>query len=352
MTFTIRPVIRFLGVGLTLMLFTVGLPTSIEARPDPTTPRSGGGGHQGTAREHGGTPAPRAATPSRPAAPARGQAPPHGTAPARGYPPPHGTAPARGYPPPGGTAHGVAHYGYGYGYDYPYWGYPFWGSGYGWWGAGWYGGWWGWPNDYRFLPYGPGYGPYPETYIAAVDAPTPSGPANVETGVTPSKAEVVLDGDTVGFASDYNGRWDQLSVAPGPHTIAFQQKGYRTLIVTFVARPGASYVFNDVLVSGEGEERRVLPEAVEPPQAPRPNAAPVAVGRLRVRAEPTDAAVYLDGEYIGLGGELSRIHAALAVATGSHHLEAVRPGYVSAARTVEVGDTDVVIVDLSLEPQR
>jgi hypothetical protein len=186
----------------------------------------------------------------------------------------------------------------------------------------------------------------------SVEAPAPSGPAIVETDVTPSKAGVVLDGDTVGFASDYNGRWDRLSVVPGTHTIAFQMKGYRSLLITFEARPRATYVFNDALVAGEGEDRRTLPAALteEPPERPPPNRSSIAIGRLRVLAEPADAAIYLDGEFLGLGGELVRIHGALAVPTGTHRLDAVRPGYVSASRAIDVGETDVVSVELTLEP--
>jgi hypothetical protein len=204
------------------------------------------------------------------------------------------------------------------------------------------------------MAYGPWYAPYDDIYVAPAEAQPPRGPAIVETGVSPSKAEVVLDGDMVGFASDYSGRWDKLSVVPGPHTIAFQEKGYRTLVVAFEARPGATYAFHDVLVPGEGEDRRTLPAAVAAPptETLSPIPAPSATGRLRVHAEPGDAAVYLDGGYLGLGAELSRIHAALAVATGAHRLEVVRPGYVSAARTIDVGETDLAVVEFTLEPQR
>jgi hypothetical protein len=339
--------IRSLGIAAGVALLAAGLATPIEARSGPSAPRSGGGGHRAAAPGYRGGPAPRA------------------TAPARGTPAPRASAPARGgYAHGTGTAHGVARYGYGYGSGYGYGygygsGYPCWGAGWGWWGAGWYGGWWGWPG-YVYGGYWPWYGyayaAYPDNYVVAVEPP-PSGPAIVETGVTPSKANVVLDGDTVGFASDYNGRWDKLSVAPGPHTIEFQEKGYRSLAISFEARPGATYAFNDVLIPGEGEDRRVLPASVEvapPPAEPRTNASttasPIALGRLRVHAEPPDAAVYLDGEYLGLGAELGRIHGALAVATGPHRLEAVRPGYVSASRAIEVGDTEVAIVELRLEP--
>ncbi len=361
MRLTTGRVIRFFGLGTIVVLLAAGLATSIEARSGHSAPRSGGGGHRAALPGNRGAPrasAPRASAPrtSAPRTSAPRASAPRAGAPARGYPAPRGTVPARGYPAHGGTANGVARYGYGYGYGY---GYPYWGAGWGWWGAGWYGDWWGWPY-YGYGAYWPyyGYGPVPDSYVLAVEAPPPSGPATVETGVTPSKANVLLDGDTVGFASDYNGRWDTLSVAPGPHTIAFQEKGYRTLVVTFEARPGATYAFNDTLVPGDGEDRRALPAAstATPPQipapSPLPSPSPITLGRLRVHVEPPDAAVYLDGEYLGLGAELSRIHGAFAVATGGHRLEAVRPGFVSADRPIEVGDSDVVVVELTLEPQR
>jgi hypothetical protein len=339
---TTRLIARVVGVGVSLL--AAGLLPSTEAARQQPAPHSGGGG--------GG---------SRATAPVYHGGSPRGSAPARAHPVPRATAPARGHPPARGTANGIARYGYGYGYGAPYYGYgygygyPYWGAGYGWWGVGWYDGWWGWPG-YGYATYGPWYGAWygpDDDYVVAVESAKPSGPAIVETEVTPAKAQVVLDGELVGFASDYDGRWDKLSVAPGSHTIAFQLKGYRTLAITFEASPRATYVFNDALVPGEGEDRRTLPAAetaalLQQPPAP----SPVAVGRLRVRAEPPDAAVYLDGQYLGLGAELGRIHGALAVPTGSHRLEAVRPGYVSASRALEVGATELVTVELALEPEK
>jgi len=367
--FTTGTMIRSLSLGTLFALLAAGLATSTEARSGHAAPRSGGGGHHAASPGSRGAPAPRAAAPraTAPRATAPRATAPRATAPragAPGYRTARGTAAAGGYPAHG-TAHGVARYGYGYGYGYGNgygygYGYPYWGVGW-----GWYGDWWGWPY-YGYGAYWPyyGYWPYTDTYVVAVESPSPppSGPAIIETGVTPSKAEVVLDGETVGFASDYNGRWDKLSVAPGSHTIAFQEKGYRTLFITFEARPGATYSFTDELVPGDGEDRRELPQApaaaaaAAPPQTPSPyislGASSAVVGRLRVHAEPPDAAVYLDGEYLGLGSELNRIHAALAVATGPHRLEAVRPGYVSASLAIEVGDTEVANVEITLTPQR
>jgi hypothetical protein len=292
---------------------------------------AGGGGHQAGATAHRGGTAMRSAPSSRAYGGSRATA----------------TGAARyGH----GTASGVARYGYGYGYGYPYggyygcYGYPYWGGWYPWWGVGWYGGW-GW-DGYGY------YGSYVES--GSEHAPSPQGPATVETGVSPAKAEVVLDGESVGFASDYNGRWDELSVAPGPHTITFRAKGYRSLVVDFEARPGATYTFNDTLTAGDGEERRTLapPAAAAPQETPEHDSAPSATGRLRIHAEPADSAVYLDGEYLGLGADLSRIHGSLAVGIGTHRLEVVRPGFASAVRTIDVDGGDPATVELRLEPVR
>lgn len=241
------------------------------------------------------------------------------------------------------VANGVARYGYGHGggsgFGYPYWGgyYPYWGWS-GWWCLS---GWWDWPGYAEYV-YGPWYGPGVGSYDAEAAEP-PRGPAEIETDVSPSRAEVVLDGEAVGFAADYDGRWDELQVTPGKHTIAFRSQGYRTLTIELEASPAMHYEFNDVLVRGEGEDHRTI---AAPPTSIATR------GRLKVSVQPTDAAVYLDGEYLGSGNELARTHGAIPVITGTHRLEAVRPGYASQVRTVEVGETDVAAVDLKLEHER
>ena len=256
--------------------------------------------------------------------------------------------PARGQVAPRGTANGVAHYGYhsgSVGWGYPGWCYPGWGWGWGW--SGWWG--WGWPGYYGYYGY---YGPYwGDAYYAAAPPP-PQGPAVIETDVVPGKAEVWLDGESVGFADDYDGRWDRLTIAPGRHVVEFKKSGYRTLVVDLDAGPGMHYAFDDTLAKGEGEEHRTLapPQSPSPSDPPQESAQPSA--RLAVRAMPADAAIYLDGTYLGLASELSNLHGAIGVARGSHRLEAVRPGFLSAVRTVEVQGPDVEVVEFNLEPSR
>ncbi len=265
------------------------------------------------------------------------------------------SAPAGGHVAAHRTAAGTSRYGYyygpyyGHGYwgGYPYWGYPYWGWGYPYyWGSWWY-------------PYGSswsvgfGYGPFYGSYYYGGGGGDEgdeeqheqphSGNAVAVTNVSPSGAEVSLDGENVGFAKDYNGRWDRLTVVPGHHTITFRSAGYKTLAIEFDAHPGRTYTFNETLSPGSGEEKQARVDPAPPQQEAR--------GRLRLSVAPPDAAVYLDGAYLGLGVEIARMHGSLAVAAGTHQLEVVRPGYVSAKRTIDVPPSDVASADLTLQPE-
>jgi hypothetical protein len=187
-------------------------------------------------------------------------------------------------------------------------------------------------------------------------SPDPRTPAVILTKLSPSGAEILLDGEAVGYAKDYDGRWDSLSIVPGHHTITLRTEGYTTRVIDIDARPGASYVFSDDLKRGEGEERVALEAPPEPKgndfhattATPAPAQASVARGRLRVHVEPEDAAVYLDGEYLGLAGELSRLHGSIPVATGSHRLEVVRPGFETSVTTIDVSGESVAEARVTL----
>jgi hypothetical protein len=263
---------------------------------------------------------------------------------------PHGTATRA---PVGGrqTANGIARYGYGGGYGgyygggYPYYGYPYYGYpcyGWGWpyWG-GYYG--WGWPYfGVSVGYYGGGYGGGDEGGGYAA-----SGPAIVETDVSPGKAEVILDGSSAGVAKDYNGTWDDLRIEPGRHTITFRKDGYRSLTIAFDAAPGGHYKFDQDLAKGEGEEKIDRTSGPESPQ-PRPQSAS-ARGLLRIRIAPEDAVVYLDGAYLGTGFELAGMHGALSVGAGEHTVEITRPGYKPESRKVIVDSEGQALLDVNLE---
>lgn len=268
----------------------------------------------------------------------------------------HGSAsaPSRGGAPGHAQGHATyGHYGGHYGGYYPY--YPYYGDWY--WGPYWsFGLGWGWPY-YGYYPYYGGYGS-PYYYGAPYGEPVSAGPATVQTDVSPKKADVVLDGEPVGQARDFNGTWDYLPVKPGRHVLEFSAPGYMTMRVQFNARSGGFYPIGYALTKGEGIDPRsdtepVAGEAAEPAAPSPPGAAPqaepsVAKGFLRVKISPPDAVVYLDGTFLGRGDELARLHGALPVAAGEHRVEAVRPGFKNGSARVDVRVDTTAEIQLDL----
>jgi PEGA domain-containing protein len=237
-----------------------------------------------------------------------------------------------------------------------------------WWGGGW--GWgWGWPYYYGY------WGGYYPAYAYPRVAP-PDSMATLELHVSPRKASVRLDGYEVGQARDFNDAYTPLFLTEGDHVVELAYEGYKTLKVRVRGSEGASLNLHYDLEKGEGvDSRSETAEMAPPPVAPSPalppsmsgpagppgqDAAPspdtrgtLRTGMIRIRVEPGDAAVYLDGEFLGTAAELSQLHGALSVAAGDHKVEAVRPGYGSRTLmvTVREGQPETVKLDLSIEPR-
>lgn len=310
--------------------------------------------------------------------------------------------------------------GLGFGWDYP-WG---WGPGfYGYWGPSWSG----------YNPgYGPGYGYYPgygyggyggeyyDGYGSGSSAPAPRahgemGALNID--ISPSDAEVYLNGEYIGRARDFSG-WGRgyLWLEKGTYDIVFYKDGYRTLARQLSIYPGLVIKWDDKLEHGQAVRPEDLPtksherrdsrlqferdraeqidrqqRMQEPPPyqgqqapqdnsgwndnwrdrvnrdrngnapqrnvqpAPAPGPARAAVtsdqyGRLRVKVEPDDASVYLDGRFVGTGSDLAGNEAGLLLAPGHHHLSVVRPGRRAEERELDAVLGKDIDVSVSLSP--
>ena len=251
-----------------------------------------------------------------------------------------------GYGGHSGHGHHGGHHGY---YGHAYYGYSHYGSPYYYpyfayaaWPWGWYGGW-----PYRSVPY-------------KID---PNAPGAVETDVSPKKAVIHVDGEYVGQARDYNGRFNLLWLDSGEHVIEFSKDGYKTLRRYIDVQAGMHARVAERMEKGEGLDPRSTerPEAPAldtraappPPASPSPAQAPqgsLRRGLLRLEIGPSDAAVYLDGEFLARASELSRLHGAIPVARGPHRIEVVRPGFES--RTVEVDVEGEMPVRVEIDLQR
>ena len=228
--------------------------------------------------------------------------------------------------------------------------------GFGHFGGSYYGGYYGGYYGRYYAPYSWGYGGYYEPTPAWRLARYREGTGAVEADIRPKKALVTLDGTPVGQARDFNGPWDLLVLRKGTHTVEFSAPGYMTLRVVLEVRAGGYYHVTERLLEGEGLDPRSSEPAPraeiamgETPGSEQP-AAKLRSGLLHVRVQPPDAAVYLDGEFLAKGDELSRLHGSIPVARGEHTLEVLRPGYQPQTITVLVEGDQPARVRVELQP--
>jgi hypothetical protein len=224
------------------------------------------------------------------------------------------------------------HY-YGWGW-YPYYGYY----------DGYYYGYYGWPGPY-----------HRRTYVFRSTG-------SLRLQVEPEETEVYVDGYYAGEVDDFDGIFQRLHVRPGRHEITFKLDGYRThrvkvyvpidrtLRVHHHMEKGRSAdATESVIGSPEQDERRdrgrlaaaeaedaaaeeeaedVAAEAEPAEEAKPANAS----AQISIDVKPADAAVYLDGKFVGTADEVDE----LDLAAGRHRLEVVRPGHVTFVKELEV----------------
>ena len=283
------------------------------------------------------------------------------------------------------------YYGYGYGYGY---GYPYYGYGYGYWPYAY----WGYPYSYGIgfsyyggYPYSAyGYGPYGYygggggdgggggTYETRSDAVV-----QVRTLVDPPQTLVYVDGRQAGKADDFDGMFQRLNISPGRHEIALKLDGYGTHTYTVYTGPEETLKLRWDMVKGGSDSKEVIGEeharridedreqqrarererelAREAerdreaaaarevdanPSAERPSLTLPAQGGgggVFLDIQPSDASVYIDGEFRGKASQLAR----LDLPPGRHRVEVVRPGYRTTETVITVdGEAKKLVIKL------
>jgi hypothetical protein len=225
---------------------------------------------------------------------------------------------------------------------------------------------------YGYYPYYAPYGAYGYGSRYYVDRGPEADLAFLDTDVSPEKASVFLDGEYVGVADNFDGYPRFLAVEPGRHTIRFEAPGRQTVTRRIRVPRGAVVNFDFTLrkqgargAADSDDEEIVIPD---PPEPPRRDDAPPAgydrrgggadldadrddedPGLLRLRVTPADASVYIDGEFMGTGSTLSRLHGSLRLDGGRHTIEVARPGYRSQTREVRLSPGEPLTVEIDLE---
>jgi PEGA domain len=121
---------------------------------------------------------------------------------------------------------------------------------------------------------------------------------------------VWIDGQYVGYLKELKGD-KKVLLLPGEHVISVRQNGYQNFTVQVTLRPG---------------ETQIVQVAM---QKALTGAEPAAWSTVKISVNPTRAAVFLDGRFVGHVGEFGGAGRALLVVPGSHQIKIALPGYTT-----------------------
>lgn len=218
---------------------------------------------------------------------------------------------------------------------------------------------------YDPYPYGYGYGYGPEVVI--YNEPTPDSGA-LDLNVKPKDTEVYINGRYVGETGDFDGFPTYLWLPEDAYEVIFFKEGYETVVRSFALYPDLVIDVRLDMVPGVSERPEALSRYatayVAPPQAPAGggdygrddygdgygnSTPPSPPGFVHFDIEPDDAAVYLDGHFLGTAEELADLEDGLLVDAGSHRLEIVHPSFETEIRDFEVETDEELEIDIDLE---
>jgi len=123
---------------------------------------------------------------------------------------------------------------------------------------------------------------------------------------------VWVDGQYVGYLKELQGS-KKVLLLPGEHTISVRQNGYQDSTQTVVVQPGQTHIVRVSMVKAA--------TGAMPPDAE--------LATIKISVNPSRAAVFLDGRFVGHVGELSGVGRGLQVVPGTHQIRIALPGYTT-----------------------
>ncbi len=241
--------------------------------------------------------------------------------------------------------YGCGHYGYGYYDPFDYYGYY---------------------SPYFYLGLGGYWGPEVHVYGGGGSAERyrDAGQGALDLDLRPKTTEIYVDGAYVGVADQYDGFPTYLWLEAGTYEIAFYKEGYETIFRQYTIYPGVTIDVSDRMRPGDavlpGGSAGAYPSSSDPSAAypPSGTSPPAGAstdpafgsdgGRIAIAATPGDAAVYLDGHFVGTAAEISELSAGLIVEPGDHVIDVIRPGYDNQRVPVSVAAGERVDLKLDL----
>ena len=121
---------------------------------------------------------------------------------------------------------------------------------------------------------------------------------------------VWVDEQYVGYLKELRGS-KKVLLLPGEHTISVRQNGYKDYTQKIVVQPGQTQIIHVA-----------MNKAVTGPMPPDAELA-----TIKIDVNPSRAAVFLDGRFVGHVGEFQGVGKALQVVPGPHQIRVALPGY-------------------------
>jgi hypothetical protein len=119
---------------------------------------------------------------------------------------------------------------------------------------------------------------------------------------------VWVDGQYVGYLKELKGS-KKVLLLPGQHMITVRQDGYQDFVERLELQPG--------------EKKTVYVEMQKGPTGPMP----AITSEVKLAVNPTRAAVFVDGLFVGHVAEFQGLGRGLLVAPGRHTINIALPGY-------------------------
>lgn len=143
---------------------------------------------------------------------------------------------------------------------------------------------------------------------------------------------VWVDGEYVGYLKELKGS-KKVLLLPGDHEVRVRQDGYEEFVQRVLVQPGKKHVID-----------------VAMPKAPAARY-PTVTALVKITVNPSRAAVFLDGEFVGHVGEFEGLGRGLLVAPGAHRIRVALPGYQTFETEINPVPKQKVEVKTDLLPE-
>lgn len=144
-------------------------------------------------------------------------------------------------------------------------------------------------------------------------------------------AGVWIDGEYVGHVSELKGN-KKILLMPGKHSVTVRQTGYDDWTTDITAQPGQEF---DVPIHLEKNPRAKYPSVT---------------AQVKLDVDPSRAAVFVDGQFVGYAHQFGGLGRAMLIAPGKHQIKVALVGYRDFATEVNLRPYQKFTLKTSLTP--